>query len=304
MIRRPPRSTLFPYTTLFRSVLDRAVGTVEEPLRVLGDPRVVGRALDCEVERHLEAEAARALDEPVEVVEGAELRVDRRVAALRAADRPGASRVAGPRSERVVLALAVRTPDRVDGRQIDDVEAHRRRALELRLGVLEGPARAREELVPRGEARALAVGDHLELPLAPGRVGVVEVTLHEPHQRLLAGEDARRVGTGCPFDLPRGRGEEPGVLTQGARGRRADQRQPLLELAREVLPRRVALGEVGEPGAVRIGERLDGEDPPPDAVERERACPAVIVDVAHRSVSPRALELRLGVLEGPARARE
>src|SRR6201987_3174891 len=25
MIRRPPRSTLFPYTTLFRSVLDRAV---------------------------------------------------------------------------------------------------------------------------------------------------------------------------------------------------------------------------------------------------------------------------------------
>src|SRR3712207_7635206 len=25
MIRRPPRSTLFPYTTLFRSVLDRAL---------------------------------------------------------------------------------------------------------------------------------------------------------------------------------------------------------------------------------------------------------------------------------------
>src|SRR5439155_120269 len=136
---------------------------------------------------------------------------------------------------------------------------------------LEGPARAREELVPRGEARALAVGDHLELPLAPGRVGVVEVTLHEPHQRLLAGEDDRRVGTGCPFDLPRGRGEEPGVLTPGARGRRADQRQPLLELAREVLPRRVALGEVGEPGAVRIGDRLDGEDPPPDAGAPRRA---------------------------------
>src|SRR5438874_8812414 len=26
MIRRPPRSTLFPYTTLFRSLRDRAVG--------------------------------------------------------------------------------------------------------------------------------------------------------------------------------------------------------------------------------------------------------------------------------------
>src|SRR2546428_10736133 len=28
MIRRPPRSTLFPYTTLFRSLLDRAVDVV------------------------------------------------------------------------------------------------------------------------------------------------------------------------------------------------------------------------------------------------------------------------------------
>src|SRR3712207_7031800 len=29
MIRRPPRSTLFPYTTLFRSLLAHADGTVE-----------------------------------------------------------------------------------------------------------------------------------------------------------------------------------------------------------------------------------------------------------------------------------
>src|SRR2546425_5890020 len=39
MIRRPPRSTLFPYTTLFRSlparsvVADHGVAGVEEPLR-------------------------------------------------------------------------------------------------------------------------------------------------------------------------------------------------------------------------------------------------------------------------------
>src|SRR2546427_7078930 len=30
MIRRPPRSTLFPYTTLFRSVLPRQLGNVDE----------------------------------------------------------------------------------------------------------------------------------------------------------------------------------------------------------------------------------------------------------------------------------
>src|SRR2546429_5835723 len=29
MIRRPPRSTLFPYTTLFRSILDRIEITIE-----------------------------------------------------------------------------------------------------------------------------------------------------------------------------------------------------------------------------------------------------------------------------------
>src|SRR5258708_13823497 len=32
MIRRPPRSTLFPYTTLFRSVLSARVDLLQEPL--------------------------------------------------------------------------------------------------------------------------------------------------------------------------------------------------------------------------------------------------------------------------------
>src|SRR5258705_6248050 len=41
MIRRPPRSTLFPYTTLFRSVLarvERGVGRIRERA-VLGDSK-------------------------------------------------------------------------------------------------------------------------------------------------------------------------------------------------------------------------------------------------------------------------
>src|SRR3712207_9009419 len=37
MIRRPPRSTLFPYTTLFRSAAGRQPGV----LRVAAEPRVV-----------------------------------------------------------------------------------------------------------------------------------------------------------------------------------------------------------------------------------------------------------------------
>src|SRR2546430_5896007 len=56
MIRRPPRSTLFPYTTLFRSVDDR-VGDERQP------PRVAGRGERRAEAREVtpEAAAARAL---------------------------------------------------------------------------------------------------------------------------------------------------------------------------------------------------------------------------------------------------
>src|SRR2546425_12955975 len=37
MIRRPPRSTLFPYTTLFRSQHHEAVPRLAEPRALLGD---------------------------------------------------------------------------------------------------------------------------------------------------------------------------------------------------------------------------------------------------------------------------
>src|SRR3712207_7196845 len=50
MIRRPPRSTLFPYTTLFRSVARHGLGVgrlghVEEGLRAGERARVVQRAI-------------------------------------------------------------------------------------------------------------------------------------------------------------------------------------------------------------------------------------------------------------------
>src|SRR2546430_11885206 len=42
MIRRPPRSTLFPYTTLFRSVTPRAFVALQ---RFTGPPRIAGSDL-------------------------------------------------------------------------------------------------------------------------------------------------------------------------------------------------------------------------------------------------------------------
>src|SRR5256885_16378899 len=47
MIRRPPRSTLFPYTTLFRSLLIRRKGEPVGPENAFGDDGgLAGRAVD------------------------------------------------------------------------------------------------------------------------------------------------------------------------------------------------------------------------------------------------------------------
>src|SRR2546425_7234789 len=56
MIRRPPRSTLFPYTTLFRSqeharverLGDEVVGTEAQPLEAVGAHHGFGHLLPCE----------------------------------------------------------------------------------------------------------------------------------------------------------------------------------------------------------------------------------------------------------------
>src|SRR5690348_17609250 len=57
MIRRPPRSTLFPYTTLFRSALRRAGAQALRRGRERGESRAADRA-----PRHVRCVGALALD--------------------------------------------------------------------------------------------------------------------------------------------------------------------------------------------------------------------------------------------------
>src|SRR3712207_9406293 len=61
MIRRPPRSTLFPYTTLFRSVLQSARGLVGQAGEVLQcfALRQMLRTVDLEYADHLVADTQR-----------------------------------------------------------------------------------------------------------------------------------------------------------------------------------------------------------------------------------------------------
>src|SRR3712207_8690633 len=65
MIRRPPRSTLFPYTTLFRSHPDAAAHGLDQPLGQIqpeaGPARLPG---------HVVADPVEALEDPALLVDG------------------------------------------------------------------------------------------------------------------------------------------------------------------------------------------------------------------------------------------
>ena len=139
-------------------VFDRAVRPPLEPVRMILQPRMIGRALDREVERDLQPVLARRRDEAAEVGERAELRMDRVVPAFVAADRIGAAGIVRRGGERVVAALAVLFPDRMDRREIKNVEAHlpdlgqaADHVVERAVAVRVAGLRARKQLVPACE---------------------------------------------------------------------------------------------------------------------------------------------------------
>src|SRR5713226_9865473 len=105
----------------------------------------------------------------VEIVEGSERRFDGRVAAVRAPDCPWASWARAVRYEFVIGTLAVRAPNRMNRRQVDDVEAHRANLRQTPFGFAQcrrlagnSALRARKHLVPCAETRARPVGYHIE----------------------------------------------------------------------------------------------------------------------------------------------
>src|SRR3712207_7540915 len=69
MIRRPPRSTLFPYTTLFRSLRGDAVeeAAAGERLRAVVGQQVVERGLEAGPTPGQPRRGARAGDDTVEI---------------------------------------------------------------------------------------------------------------------------------------------------------------------------------------------------------------------------------------------
>ncbi len=275
-------------------VADRAVGAVPEPLRVLGHPGVVGAALQRVVESHLEARLARGGDEGVEVLHGPELGVDGRVAAVGRADRPRAAGVLGAGVEAVVRPLAMGEADRVDRREVDDVEAHlgeRRqpgRGGAQRAGVVRrSTLGAREELVPRRERAELAVDPQRERT-GERRRAAVDGAAHQRHGGGAFGRGDPRARARSLAQCLGERHQRAAVADGDAAklGATLGHERALLELEGHVLAVVEAQAQVAQPRAVVVGHADHLEAPVPHLLGDEAGAVHVVGGAVERELPP------------------
>src|SRR5262249_3211472 len=107
-------------------VLDGPVRTVVEPLRMLGHPGMIRRALERVVQRDLQPMLPGGPEERSEIRQRPECRFDRLVPSVLVADSPRGAGIVGTGLEGVVPALPEASPDRMDRRQVEHVEPHAR----------------------------------------------------------------------------------------------------------------------------------------------------------------------------------
>ena len=237
---------------------------------MLGEPGMVGRRLEGEVERDLEPEGTCGGDEPVEVVDRPQLAVHRGVAAVGRADGPRAAGILGPRPEAVVGSLAVRAADRVDRRQVHDVEAELGEPRQRRFDALQPAERAGKQLVPRPETGELRVDVD---PVGARRRRVVLAPLDLELQRRVGGGD-----------------------------RLARDQLAFGQLDREVgLSCLLLATELVLPERERIGPRFDAEVPVTQLADHEGAFEPIGL-VGHRAHRCAVPVLRVGRLEAHRRA--
>ena len=275
-------------------VLDRAVGPVPEPLGVLLDVGMVGRALEGDVQRDLDAQLAGLRHQAVEILDRPELGVDRLVPPLGAADGPGAARVVRARGQGVVRPLAEGAADRVDRGQVEHVEAHLRDIGQPRLDVAEravpaplGRRRPREHLVPGAEPGPLTLDHHAERLVIAGGTATVRMARHPLGQVALQSRPHPRRLVVRPGQEPGPLAEPVGVLTRRPPDRLADVLGPLQQLAGEVLlAGLVLLDQLLVPGGVAVDPGLDRVLVPALGGDREPARPAVVDQQGHRHLGP------------------
>ena len=159
------------------------------------------------------------------------------VAAGLVADRPRGAGIAGRGAQRVVRALAVGQADRVDRRQVEDVEAELGQRRQLLLDALQPAPRAREQLIPGAEPRPQPVD--LERAAA-GRPRSALAALASAGRRRAAPRRARRrarptrSATSSATSPARARSASDPRRRRPPR-RPAEQQHPLGELTGEVV---------------------------------------------------------------------
>ena len=247
-------------------VLERAVGPPVEPVGVLAQPGVVGRALDREVERDRDAELGGARGQARELRRAAEVGVQRRVPAGLAADRPRAARVGAARGRARCCGpcgASARSGGRAAGR------ARRSRA---------------------SRTRAAASRRRRSRPTSAGRARTRSRTTRA---RCRPRSRASRSETVCSERSPAAAARPSSTVSDGD----AEQRGALRELAREVaLTGRDLALELVLPGGHAVDPRDDAELPAPERVGVERAVPAIEIlgDAPHRRLAPAARPGRRG----------
>src|SRR4051812_25453847 len=272
--------------------LDRPVRPPVEPLRMLLHVRMIRRALEGDVESDLDVPLLRRGDEALEVLQGAELRVHRLVTALGSADRPGAADVVRRRLERIVLSLARGAADRVDGRQVDDVEPQLAYVRNHRLGVPEssmpsgGPGRSGEELVPRAEDRALALREDAKLLRMADRDGPIGMPRGDLGKARIEGArdgGGRLAAAQLLLRFPQPQRVESACLTRRGSplGCRGQERRTFQKLGMDLAAGVDLALELSCPATEQVRPGLDGERVQAVPEERKLPLPRIVAEVAH-----------------------
>jgi hypothetical protein len=215
--------------------------------------------------------------QPPEILRGTEVGVDCIVTAVASADRVGTAGIVGRGLQGVVAAFAIGRADGMDGREVKDVEPHVANPRQVGNDVVEGPQRAREELVPARELRLGALDFDGDLGVPARQM----TTLCRGDQMMRFGrcqqtDSGLCVGTiqlgdelakAQPAQIGGGIGDVDGDINTGM----------ALDL------------ESVAQAAILIAPRLDGEEMPADALRHHGPAPAVVAERSHG----RALPLRL-----------
>ncbi len=257
---------------------------------------MVGRALDGEVERDLQAVLAGRFDQSGEVVEVAELRVDGVVAAFGRPDRIGAAGIVGGGRQLLFRPLRLVRPIGWIGREIEHVEAEVADIGQLPDDVVEGAVtlrivghRARQQLVPGAEGGTLAVDDQLQLAWIAGEIGADAGALHES-----GGGGREEAGKALAFVFSRVEGgKELGerfpvaVVRAFAAGERAfDELAALGKLQRDRHARSVFLRDFVAPACKEVAPGDQGVAVARVRIDDAASPPAVIVEECHRRFAP------------------